>query len=123
MTAGRPERAALDEHRVVQTAITLADSEGLNQLSMRRLAQELGVQAMSLYHHVANKEALLDRMVDSVMGEIQIPSSATPWRQAMVRRVHSARAALIRHRWAAPLMDSRTGPGPCPSRRQRKRKP
>ena len=113
MTAGRTERAALDEHTVVQTAIKLADSEGLNHLSMRRLAQVLGVQAMSLYHHVANKEALLDRMLDSVMGEIQIPSSATPWREAMVRRAHSARAALNRHRWATPLMDSRTGPGPA----------
>jgi AcrR family transcriptional regulator len=79
---------------------------------MRRQAQELGVQAMSLYHHVPNKENLLDRMVDAVYAEVDKPAARGPWREAMARRARSAREVLNRHRWATPLMDSRREPGP-----------
>lgn len=113
MTVGKRERAPLDAEQIVETAVMVADEEGLEQLSMRRLASELGVQAMSLYHHVPNKENLLDRMVDAVFAEIENPATDAPWRQAMGERAASAREALKRHRWATPLMESRENPGPA----------
>jgi AcrR family transcriptional regulator len=79
---------------------------------MRKLAEQLGVEAMSLYHHVANKDAILDGMVDVVFGEIELPSADVDWRGAMRQRAHSAREVLTRHRWAIGLMDSRSNPGP-----------
>lgn len=82
---------------------------------MRKLAQELGVEAMSLYHHVANKEDLLDGMVDSVFAEIEIPAG-DDWRTAMRERAMSVRHVLLRHRWAIGLLDSRTTPGPATMR-------
>lgn len=112
MTASMNDRPALDQETIVATAVRLADTEGLEGLSMRRLAQDLGVQAMSLYHHVPNKESLLDRMVDAVFAEIDKPAADGPWRAAMARRARSAREVLNRHRWATPLMDSRREPGP-----------
>lgn len=112
MTASISDRPALDLGTIVAAAVRLADTEGLERLSMRRLAQELGVQAMSLYHHVPNKENLLDRMVDAVFAEIEKPAAGGPWREAMARRARSARQVLNRHRWATPLMDSRREPGP-----------
>jgi AcrR family transcriptional regulator len=80
---------------------------------MRRLARELGVEAMSLYHHVAGKQALLDGMVDLVFGEIELPGNDGDWKAAMRRRAHSARAVLARHPWAIALMESRRTPGPA----------
>ena len=80
---------------------------------MRTLAQGLGVEAMSLYHHVANKDDILDGMVDIVFGEIDLPPTDTDWKTAMRRRAHSARAALARHPWAISLMESRKAPGPA----------
>ena len=80
---------------------------------MRKLGEELGVEAMSLYNHVANKDDLLDGMVDLVFGEIELPSGGTDWRTAMRRRAISARAVLTRHPWAIGLMESRTTPGPA----------
>jgi AcrR family transcriptional regulator len=80
---------------------------------MRRLGEDLGVEAMSLYKHVANKDALLDGMVDLVFGEIELPSGDTDWRTAMRERAVSARAALTRHPWATALMQSRSTPGPA----------
>lgn len=112
MTAETRERPSLDLELIVTTAVRLADAEGLERLSMRRLAQELGVQAMSLYHHVPNKESLLDRMVDAVFSEIERPATNVPWREAMGQRARSARDVLNLHKWATPLMDSRQTPGP-----------
>jgi AcrR family transcriptional regulator len=92
--------------------VALADVEGLGALTMRRLAQELGVEAMSLYHHVANKDDILDGMVDIVFSEIEPPADGVEWKTAMRRRAKSARAALMRHRWAIGVLESRSSPGP-----------
>ena len=106
-------RAPLTPPRVLRAAVALADAGGIESLTMRRLGQELGVEAMSLYKHVANKEALLDGMVDLVFAEIDLPSPDDDWRTAMRARAVSARDALTRHAWATPLMQSRTAPGPA----------
>ena len=106
-------RAPLSRERALDQAMALADSGGLDQLTMRRLAEALGVEAMSLYHHVANKDDILDGMVDRVYAEIEPTSKAAAWKEAMQRRAHSARAALGRHPWAIRLMESRTSPGPA----------
>jgi hypothetical protein len=106
-------RVPLNRQRALSTAVALADTEGLGSLSMRKLAQELGVEAMSLYHHVANKEDILDGMVDVVFAEIELPSEGTEWKTAMRQRAESARAALTRHPWAISIMDSRSSPGPA----------
>jgi AcrR family transcriptional regulator len=98
---------------VLRAAVALADSAGIESLTMRRLGQELGVEAMSLYKHVANKEALLDGMVDLVFAEIELATVDTDWRRAMRDRAVSTRAALMRHPWATPLMQSRSSPGPA----------
>jgi len=106
-------RGRLSPERVLRAAVALADAGGIESLTMRRLGQDLGVEAMSLYKHVANKDALLDGMVDLVFAEIEVPSGDTDWRTAMRDRAVSTRAALIRHPWATPLMQSRTAPGPA----------
>ncbi|GAA1787439.1 TetR/AcrR family transcriptional regulator C-terminal domain-containing protein [Agromyces lapidis] len=105
--------AGLSRQRVVDEAIRLADREGADGLSMRRLAGALGAGAMSLYRYVASKEELLDSMIDLVFDEIELPSTATDWQSAMRRRAVSARQVLARHPWAIPLMESRTSPGPA----------
>ena len=105
-------RAPLTRDRVLGAAVALADRDGVGSLSMRRLARELGVEAMSLYHHVPGKQALLDGMVDLVFGEIELPSG-DDWRAAMRRRAVSAREVLSRHPWAIALMESRRTPGPA----------
>jgi AcrR family transcriptional regulator len=105
-------RKPLSSARVLQAAVALADEAGLQAFSMRGLAQELGVVPMALYKHVANKEELLDGMVDSVFGEIELPSEDLDWRLAMRRRAISTREALQRHSWAIGMMESRH-PGPA----------
>ena len=105
--------ARLSKQRVVVEAVRLADREGVDGLSMRRLAGELGAGAMSLYHYVANKEQLLDAMIDIVFEEIELPTDATDWQSAIRRRAVSARQVLARHPWAIGLMESRTSPGPA----------
>ncbi len=105
--------AGLSKQRVVLEALRLADREGVDGLSMRRLAGELGAGAMSLYHYVANKEELLDAMIDVVFEEIELPAEGTDWRSAMRQRSASAREVLARHPWAIGLMESRTSPGPA----------
>ena len=105
--------AGLSTQRVVAEAVRLADSDGVDGLSMRRLAGALGAGAMSLYHYVANKEQLLDAMIDVVFGEIELPPVGTDWQSAMRRRSVSARQVLARHPWAVGLMESRTSPGPA----------
>ena len=104
-------RAPLTRRRVLRAAVALADRGGVAALSMRKLAQELGVEAMSLYHHVANKDDILDGIVDVVFGEIELPAGEAGWEAAMRRRAVSAREALRRHPWATGLMESRRTPG------------
>lgn len=104
-------REPLSRQRAIEAAVALADRQGIDGLSMRRLAKELGVEAMSLYHHVANKDDILDGMVDAVFAEIEVPADAADWRSAMRDRAVSQRAALLRHPWALNLMESRTSPG------------
>src|SRR4051794_27536191 len=105
--------AGLSKQRVVVAAVRLADREGVDGLSMRRLAGALGAGAMSLYYYVANKDELLDAMIDIVFEEIELPPEETDWQSAMRRRSVSARQVLARHPWAIGLMESRTSPGPA----------
>jgi AcrR family transcriptional regulator len=105
--------AALSKQRVVAEAVRLADREGVDGLSMRRLAGALGAGAMSLYYYVANKEELLDAMIDIVFEEIDLPPEDTDWQTAIRRRAISARQVLARHPWAISHMESRTTPGPA----------
>jgi AcrR family transcriptional regulator len=102
----------LSRERVLRAALRLADAGGLEQLSMRKLAQELGVKAMSLYNHVASKDDLLDGMVDWVVGEIEVPDLTMDWQVAMRRRAISAHQVLLRHPWAAMAILSRINVGP-----------
>jgi AcrR family transcriptional regulator len=106
-------REPLTRERALAAALAVADAEGLAALTMRRLAQELGVEAMSLYHHVSNKEDILDGIIDLVFAEISLPDHDVPWRPAMVARARSVRAVLTRHPWAISIMESRTSPGPA----------
>jgi AcrR family transcriptional regulator len=109
--AGSRRRKPLTRQRVLQAAVRRADESGIESLSMRKLGQELGVEAMALYHHFANKDDLVDGMVDLVFGEIELPASAGNWRTAMRGRAIAVRDALLRHRWAIGLMESRRRPG------------
>jgi len=102
-------RAPLSRARVLEAAIGLADESGIASLTMRKLAQELGVEAMTLYYYVSNKDEILDGMVDIVVGEIELPSLAADWKAAIRRTAISAHAVLIRHPWAASLMLSSAG--------------
>jgi len=104
-------RAGLSRERVLAAAVALADEGGVEELSMRRLAKKLGVEAMSLYNHIANKDQLLDGMVDFVFSEIEPPSARADWRQEMRKTAASTRDALNRHRWAVGLLDARPNPG------------
>ena len=106
-------RRTLSRERVLEAAVGFADTHGIETLSMRKLGEALGVEAMSLYNHVPNKGALLDGMVDLVFGEIDLPLEGVGWRTAMRSRAVSAREALARHRWAIGLMESRRTPGPA----------
>ena len=109
-------RAPLSRDRVLRAALALADSGGIDSLTMRKLGQELGVEAMSLYNHVANKDDILDGVVDLVFAEIELPSGRADWRSAMRKRAVSAHETLLRHPWATSLMQSRTTPGPATMR-------
>ncbi|MFC6150023.1 MULTISPECIES: TetR/AcrR family transcriptional regulator C-terminal domain-containing protein [Mumia] len=106
-------RPPLTRALVLQTAVALADESGAASLTMRALARELGVEAMSLYHHVANKDALLDGMVDLVFAEIDLPVAGTDWRAEIRRRCMSAREVLLRHPWAVGFVESRSAPAPA----------
>ncbi len=106
-------RAPLSRERVLRAAVAFADESGIATLSMRKLGEVLGVEAMSLYNHVANKGDLLDGMIDLVFSEIDLPSGGAGWKTAMRQRAASARQVLSRHRWAIGLMESRSSPGPA----------
>lgn len=108
----RKRRTSLTKDRVLETALKLADESGIESLSMRKLAQQLRVEAMSLYNHVANKDEILDGIVDIIVGEIELPTGADDWRIGMRRRAISAREVLTGHPWAIGVMESRRNPGP-----------
>ena len=108
-----PPRIPLSRERVLTAALVLADEHGLEAVSMRRVGQALNVEAMSLYKHVADKEAILDGIVDLVMDEVDVPDAALPWREAIRRSAISIHRALRRHPWAGLLMESRVNPGPA----------
>jgi AcrR family transcriptional regulator len=105
-------RTPLSRGQVLQAAVTLADEGGIGALSMRKLGQVLGVEAMSLYNHVASKGDLLDGMIDVVFSEVGLPAG-DGWKAAMRQRAISVREVLGRHRWAIGLMESRSSPGPA----------
>jgi AcrR family transcriptional regulator len=107
-----PKRATLSRDVVLKAAVALADENGIDSLSMRNLAQALGVVPMALYKHVANKHELLDGMVDVVVGEIDELVRGEDWRGAVRHRILSARRALLRHPWASQVIESRTAPTP-----------
>jgi AcrR family transcriptional regulator len=114
--SGPTPRRRLTKERILRAAVDLADREGLGALTMRRLGAELGVEAMSLYKHVANKEEILDGVVELIVGQIEIPVSGEPWQEAMRRRAQSAREVLCRHSWAIGLLESRRSMGPATMR-------
>lgn len=107
-----PAHVPLTGDRVLDGALALADRIGLEALTIRRLADELGVKPMTIYHYVPSKDAIVDGMVERVFAEIDLPPEDLPWTQAVRVRCLSSRHALTRHPWAAPLMESRTSPGP-----------
>ena len=112
MTRAEP-RSRLSRERVLRAALAQADAGGLEALTMRRLAEVLEVAPMALYRHVANKDDLVDALVDVVFSEIGLPPSGADWKTAMRQRAISAREVLLRHRWAIGLMESRAHPGPA----------
>jgi len=111
--ASTAERAPLSRDRVLRSAVTVADTGGLGALTIRSLALQLGVKPMSVYHYVANKDEILDGIVDLVFGEIELPVPGGDWQTEMRRRANSARRVLSRHPWAIALLQSRVNPGPA----------
>ncbi|MGW5365772.1 TetR/AcrR family transcriptional regulator C-terminal domain-containing protein [Actinopolymorpha pittospori] len=109
----RLKRVPLSRERVITAAMALADEKGEVGVTMRTIARRLGVEAMSLYNHVADRDDILNGMVDAVFGEIDLPTPNTDWKEAMRDRAASSRTALRRHPWAVGLMDSRKQPGPA----------
>lgn len=106
-------REKLSRDRVLRVAMTVADQGGLPGLTIRSLAERLGTRPMSLYHYVANKDEILDGLVDLVFAEIEVPEASGDWRAEMTRRAHSAIEVLGRHSWSIGLLESRTTPGPA----------
>jgi AcrR family transcriptional regulator len=105
------KRPPLDRERVLRAAIELADDGGIEALSMRRLGQRLGVEAMSLYNHVSNKEDVLAGIVDIIIGDIDVTQTAVSWTEAMRRRAVSMRRVFVKHPWAVGLLESRRSLG------------
>jgi AcrR family transcriptional regulator len=113
VSSSTKERVPLSRDRVLAGAIAVADTGGIGALTIRLLAQELGVKPMSVYHYVANKDAIIDGIVDLVYNEIDLPVPGGDWRTEMRRRAHSARRVLASHPWATALLQSRLNPGPA----------
>jgi len=109
---GATRRAPLSAERILRCAIGLADDSGIESLSMRNLADQLGVEAMSLYNHISNKDDILEGMTDLVVAEIELPSGDVDWKAGMRQRAISAHHVLLRHPWAAALLESRPGVSP-----------
>jgi AcrR family transcriptional regulator len=107
------QRGRLSRDGVLRQAVAVADAGGLASLTIRSLAQALGVKPMSVYHHVANKDEILDGIVDIVFSEIDLPAVGGEWRSELAGRARSARQVLRRHPWAISLLESRTSPGPA----------
>ena len=111
--SGEPRRRQkLSRDLVLNAALRLADEDGIEAVSMRRLGQALHVEAMSLYKHVAGKEDILDGIADLVMLEVDVPARDLPWREALRQSAISTYGALLRHPWAGPVLESRRNPGP-----------
>ncbi|CAM4430954.1 TetR/AcrR family transcriptional regulator [Deinococcus marmoris] len=110
-------RSPLSREEVLRVAAMLADEGGISGLTMRKLAEKLGIQAMSLYHHVAHKDELLDAMVDAVFSKIGIVPDDVHWKTAMRQRAVATRQVLLQHAWALGLMESRANPGPATLKR------
>jgi AcrR family transcriptional regulator len=117
---GTGPRTPLSRERVLRAAVDIADRGGIESLTMRNLAQELGAEAMSLYYHVANKEEVLDGIVDVIVGEIndvvdriEVPSRGADWKKAVRQRILSAREVLLRHPWAPRVFETRTTTSPA----------
>src|SRR3954451_14368538 len=106
-------REPLSRDRVLHAALAVADEGGLPGLTIRSLAERVGAKPMSLYHYVANKDEILDGLVDLVFAEIELPEPSGDWRAEMTRRARSAVAVLRRHPWSVGLLESRTSPGPA----------
>jgi AcrR family transcriptional regulator len=109
----KPKRPRLSRERVLTAAIAIADRGGLAELTIRSLAKELGAKPMSVYYYIADKDDLLDALVDMVFDEITLPVPDRDWREEMRSRAHSARTRLAQHRWAIGLLESRRNPGPA----------
>ncbi len=113
-TRKRPAaRSPLTREKILAAAVAIADERGVGAVTMREVASRLGVEAMSLYNHVANKDEILDGMVDLVIAEVDLPAEVDDWREAMRRRAVSARRVFGRHPWAPALLDSRRSSGPA----------
>jgi AcrR family transcriptional regulator len=110
---GKSAKPKLNRERVLTEAVALADHVGIDGFTIRNLADALDSKPMTIYHHVPNKEAIIDGMVDLVFAEIDLPPADVHWKIAIAKRSHSARRVLARHPWAAPLMESRMNPGPA----------
>lgn len=110
---GREARPRLSRDRVLRGAVAVADADGIDGLTIRSLARSLGVKPMAVYYYVANKDEILDGIVDLVFSEIELPTVGGDWRREMTRRSHSARVVLRRHPWALLLLESRRSPGPA----------
>ena len=111
--ASEDRRTPLNRVRVLEAAVALADRDGIDAVSMRNLGQELGIEAMSLYTHIRGKEDLLDGMVDVVVTEIPIDVEGPDWRTTLRRTILGARTVMLRHRWAARVIETRNAPGPA----------
>jgi AcrR family transcriptional regulator len=112
-SSNNKRRIPLNRERVLKGAVAIADTAGIGALTIRSLAEELGVKPMAIYYHVANKDEILDGIVDLVFAEIELPETDGDWRSELVRRASSARRVLSRHHWAIGLMESRKSPGPA----------
>jgi AcrR family transcriptional regulator len=111
--APRERRTPLSRDRVLEGAVAVADAAGISGLTIRSLADELGVKPMTVYYYVANKEEILDGIVDIVFSEMSLPCVGADWRVEIAERARSARQVLLRHPWATPLVESRKAPGPA----------
>ena len=109
----RSHRELLSRERILDAALAVADAGGVSALTIRSLAQHLGVKPMGIYHYVANKRQILDGILDSVFSEIELPSTGGDWRAEMTKRARSARQVLRRHPWATVLLQTGTAPGPA----------
>ena len=107
------DRPSLNRDRVVRAAIDLADRDGLEGLSMRKLGADLGVEAMSLYNHVANKDDLLDAMVDAIVEEIELPPDGPDWKEAVKQQMLNARQVILQHAWSARAIETRSNLSPA----------